>query len=140
MIRHKYFSAMFLSGALFNIVMAFLLIFLFDQYLLLVDVGIASSSDSMSNMFRCLFGFVVGMFGFVYAWIGCHLMHPASPVLAIIAAALKLGVFLIMSTYAYFTDVAWLSGPLFSIVDFIYSLLFVEYFVAVKKQKSCIGE
>ena len=133
MVRHKYFSAMFLSGALFNIVMAFLLIFLFDQYLVLVDVGIASSSDSMSNMFRCLFGFVVGMFGFVYAWIGCHLMHPASPVLAIIAAALKLGVFLIMSSYAMFSHVPWLSGPLFSIVDFIYSLLFVGYFLATKK-------
>lgn len=130
--RHTYYSALFLSAALFNFCMAALFIFYYPELLRFIGHSDITQS-SLANLFIQLFGLAVLLFSFIYAWIGLNPAHLYSLPLAVIAFLGKSGVFLVMSGSAAFGIVAWGTGPAFSIIDGIYALFFAEYFLCMRK-------
>lgn len=130
--KNRYYQILFISAALFNFAMAALFIGLYPS--ILGHINHADiTQEPLSHLFVCLFGLAVFLFGCIYSWIGLNITHPYSYPLTIISILGKSGVFLVMSTSAALSIVPWGTGPIFSIVDGIYAILFTDYFLNLRR-------
>jgi hypothetical protein len=126
------YRVIFLSSALFNICMSALFIIFYQDLLFFIGHN-DITQNSLARLFVQLFGLAVLLFAGVYTWIGLYPNNLLSFPLGVIAFLGKAGVFFVMSGSAAANLVSWQAGPLFSIIDGIYAILFAVYILSMRR-------
>lgn len=123
--RLNFYRNMFLSGATFNFLAGFMLIFLFIEFYTFIG-GENFLQTPLFNAFRYLVGFLVVLFGFVYFHISQNIRSESSRLLATVSLLGKVIFFLVFTTYVIADKLPFgMAGLVF--IDLVYALLFLEY-------------
>lgn len=134
--RIDYYHKMYKSAVIFNIAVAATFVLGFEPLYTMIGGG-EMPQIPLLKLFILLMGLAIGLFGGVYYQAGRRFEYEDSVFLITLGVVGKLAFFSLVLTYALKGDIPWgMVGV--GLVDFVYSLLFIESLMYKSKQSQLL--